>query len=85
MSNWQDISTAPKDGTKVRVKRVCDGQVLSDGIAYFGSITIDYGMNGIAVGMQYPATQTYGGVWVRDGGRYLFPDPTHWMPPAKPG
>jgi hypothetical protein len=85
---WLDIATAPKDGTLVRLKRVHKRSEIANGRGFFGNVTIHYhgGPFVSTGGLDYaePSTQQFTDVWVDEDGRHLFPEPTHWMPDAKP-
>jgi uncharacterized protein DUF551 len=71
MSEWRDISTAPKDGTRILIFEAPDA----------------FNPDGVIVSCWWYANDTYtaGGYW--NGGRGTLRTflPTHWMPlPAAP-
>ena len=68
MSEWQDISTAPKDGTKVLVGRFTAGMADRSGI-----VAIDY--------WHSRNEHSFEG-WGRFNAQYW--PPTHWMPIPSP-
>jgi len=74
---WQPIETTPRDGSPVKVRRVFDGEVTHEGMAYYGDLTVDYGEDAIALNME--PIHIHHGVWVRCDCPYLFPSPTEWL------
>lgn len=68
---WRPIRTAPKDGERVRLKRVYRGALIAEGVGYFGSVTINYQV-------EDGGPKTLSDVWIHADGRHLFPTPTHW-------
>jgi len=65
---WQNISTAPKDGSRILLCRVFKGRVIAKGIGYFGQR-----YHPISAHVEHEKD-----CWV--DGTYRFPAPTHWMP-----
>lgn len=76
MSDWQPIESAPKDGTRVRLRRVFQRHVIAEGEGCFGDVTIHYAADD-------GGPQTFQGVWVDGDGCHFFPTPTHWLPLAR--
>ena len=79
---WLPIDTAPKDGSLCRVKRVLDdGDILCEGLAYWGqrdpffaNVRESMFMDILITGKPIPDG------WCVEGGKYYFPEPTHWVP-----
>ena len=98
MSDWKSIETAPKDGTLVRLKRVYQGEVVTEGEGLFGQLRSDApGRKPLGpdpLGRLTPAdyhreaqeTQAWADEdkWVKADRMYAFPTPTHWMPLPDP-
>jgi len=85
MSDWQDISTAPTDGSKVYVRRMHEGRLVREGWAVFGPMAADAPMRSPAPGGLYapiPADNQYADIpgWCTEDRRYHFPTPTEWLP-----
>lgn len=72
---WQRISSAPKDGTRVRLKRMFQGALVAEGEGYFGTVTIHYADD---------KPQTFNNLWIDADGKHFFPTPTHWQPASSP-
>lgn len=90
MTDWKDISTAPKDGTRVWVKLVYDDQVITEGWAVWGAahgqapqrqpeIPDPLGRPPLMTPEQHAA---YAGTpkWMSEDRMFTFPTPTHWRP-----
>lgn len=82
---WQDISSAPRDGTAVWCKRVYNGCVIAEGWAVWGVNSADSPMRQFADGGLYapiPPDHEYADEpkWLKPDRRYSFPAPTHWTP-----
>lgn len=79
MHEWQPITAAPTDGTRVRLRRVYQRRVIADGCGYFGSVVIGYQP-------EDGGPQRFDAVWVDEDGDHFFPTPTHWKPtpPSEP-
>lgn len=74
-AGWQDISTAPRDGTWILVK--CDGDI-DEGDDRLISAQWTNNLNGRTTDWHWQFA------WF-DGGYYGHVEPTHWMPlPAPP-
>ena len=72
---WQDISTAPKDGTEILACRMYEGSRVALGVAVWTAPWPQH--DGYRV--------NYGrATWLRSNREKLFPDPTHWMPLPPP-
>lgn len=98
--DWLPIESAPQDGSKVWVKRVHDGRIVSEGWAVFGlpherapmrdSIGVDPLGRLSASNYQREDEQRREFVsqkrWLKTDLMYCFPTPTHWSPnkPATP-
>lgn len=92
--DWQDIETAPTDGRLVRLKRVWEGQTISDGVGRFGVIASDAParaplepdllgrLNAGDYTREAQANLKWleAGHWLTEDCMYAFPTPTHWMP-----
>lgn len=80
MTAWTDISTAPKDGSRVHVKRVYDGRVVYDGLAEWRRFTSGPLIDPFT-GKQYagPVDEM---AWMHPAGSrdqaFKVPTPTHW-------
>jgi len=81
MSEWQDISTAPKDGTAVLLFEPMESRFIADGFVQGPRVGE---MLGIGVGHWiWPDwSEPYWADYF-DGDR-LMSDPTHWMPLPPP-
>lgn len=85
MSDWQDIGTAPRDGSPVWVKRVHEGRVVKEGWAVYGSLSSDAPMRQWASGgLNPPIAPNHEAAdaerWSNPDRLYRFPTPTHWHP-----
>lgn len=72
--DWQDISSAPKDGTPIWARRVFRGKVVVKGRAVWGVMADDAPMR--QEDCDYADTPR----WLRTNRLYSFPTPTHWLP-----
>ncbi|MDR6511431.1 hypothetical protein J2792_002303 [Novosphingobium capsulatum] len=83
--NWQDIATAPRDGSKVWVRRIYDGRIVKEGWAVWGINSddapmrqwADGGLSGIIMPDHAYADTAR---WLVPDRRYSFPTPTEWLP-----
>jgi hypothetical protein len=74
VSEWDDISSAPRDGTAIYAKRVHRGVVIWEGLAEWRTVTFPSFINGRhGVEPEYTAT---GWMYPRIDKRV--PEPTHW-------
>ena len=69
MSEWQDISTAPKDGTPIMLR----GDGIYHGVEFVGKWR----------GPQYPGDEDHW-YNMNTGQRIQYPTITHWMYRSKP-
>lgn len=79
---WQPIETAPRDGTRMRYKRVIDGQTLFHGVtAWRENVSVPpvFGAYGEVL---WSATAISG--WMHPDWPKRTPEPTHWMPLPQP-
>jgi hypothetical protein len=77
-AEWQDISTAPKDGTQLMVWQPQPFDTTHDGVKMARSPAGPYNAH----------WDVMDGAWCLSGGTWVGPflEPTHWMPlPRKPG
>lgn len=75
MGEWQDIATAPKDGTVIRVRYEWDGNSEEDGVYWAEHRQC---MLGTRAGERGPG-------FVSPEIGHLPVEPTHWMPlPSSP-
>lgn len=91
---WNDISTAPKDGTVIRLKRVHEGRKIAEGNGVFGHrhedapgrLPLDPDPLDRLTPGQYRAEEEARlreldqPRWLTADRMYLFPEPTHWAP-----
>lgn len=82
---WQDIATAPKDGTVIWARRIFGGRVISEGWARWGINAPDAPMRKSVPGGLYgdiPPDNEYADKprWVTEDRMYSFPTPTEWLP-----
>ncbi len=86
MSEWQDISTAPRDGSPVWVKRVYEGAVIAEGEAVFDylhpSAPSLHPPAGLGVPSRWAEELAAEKHWLRPNRMHFFPAPTHWRPVA---
>jgi len=81
--DWQTIDSAPKDGTRVWVKRTHEGRVVKEGWAVWGVNSDDAPMRQWGDGGldgPIPPDHAYADTacWLTEDRRYSFPTPTHW-------
>lgn len=69
MTGWQEISTAPQDGSLVRLRREVGGHVYAEGPGRFDRLARD--LPGLSRALRY---------WVQPDGLALWGGPTHWRP-----
>ncbi len=91
---WQTIDTAPTDGTLVKLKRVVDGRPLFEGGGFYGLLNSDAPSRQplepdplrrpplMSPDEERSTRENFMGMkhWLREGGMFLFPTPTHWAP-----
>ncbi|MEZ2132439.1 MULTISPECIES: hypothetical protein [unclassified Sinorhizobium] len=78
MKRWQDIATAPKDGSVVQVKRVYDGRVVYEGPAVWRTVHFR-ALHDPLTGKEY--AEAYDGTgWMYHDKDFRVPEPTHWRP-----
>jgi len=81
-TRWRDISTAPTDGSRIRVKRQLGNRVIYDGPAEWRRFTAPPLINPFTGEQLSPASDEM--AWMRpaDSSEAAFkvPTPTHWMP-----
>lgn len=87
MDSWQDISTAPRDGTPIRYRRDIDGKTVFRGVtAWRENVSVPPVLG--AYGEEIWSATTISG-WMHPDAPKRTPAPTHWMPlnplPAPPG
>lgn len=75
MSEWQNIETAPKDGTVIELKRTHEGLEFQ-GLGSWRTVTFSSFINGTH-GIEPEQTVTG---WMRVSEEKRFPEPTHWRP-----
>ena len=90
MQQWQDIETAPRDGSRVWVKRVYEGRIVKEGWAVYDSLVADAPMRQWTNGGLYaPIPPDHeaadAGRWSNPDRLHRFPTPTHWMPEPPQG
>jgi|LULJ01.1.fsa_nt_gb hypothetical protein len=82
---WQDIETAPKDGTAIWARRVYEGSIIKEGWARWGVNAAGAPMRKSAPGGLYgviPPDNDYADKprWRTEDMMYSFPTPTEWRP-----
>jgi hypothetical protein len=94
--DWESIEAAPKDGTKVWVKRVYQRRIVAEGWAVWGlphehapmrqSLGLDPLGRLSAADYRREAEERNAmvaeGRWLLPDRMYAFPTPTHWKPGA---
>lgn len=83
MANWQDIETAPKDGTVVWAKRVHEGNLIFEGPAVWRTVDFPALPPHPLDGDVYAPAETATG-WMMPGQEKRVPTPTHWAPDKTP-
>jgi hypothetical protein len=99
MSGWLDIETAPKDGSKVWVRRMHQGRLVTEGWAVFGichpaapqlrALGTDplgrLSADDYAREEEWITASANRKQWLLPDRMYSFPTPTHWKetPDAK--
>lgn len=79
MTEWQDIASAPKDGTVLDLQRVVDGKAMFTGHGSWRTVTFPEMRNGPPWNSVIEPEEIATG-WMRDGVDKRFPEPTHWRP-----
>lgn len=91
-TQWMPIESAPKDGSRVWVKRVHEGLIVKEGRAVFGAAHEDAPqrqplgpdplnrLSGEDYAAEAVATKAYAeqAKWLNEDKMYSFPSPTHW-------
>lgn len=87
MRKWKLIETAPKDGTRVWVKRVYEGRIVTEGFAVFGVAhknapmrQPDHWPNETQKDRDDYANEPR---WLKPDRMHSFPEPTHWTQTSK--
>lgn len=74
---WQDIDSAPKDGSTVHVRRIYDGRTVYEGPAAWRTVTFPalppHPLDGDVYAPEYTAIG-----WMRIDTNKRVPEPTHW-------
>ena len=82
---WRPIATAPRDGSKVWVKRDHNGILVKEGWAVWGVNSDDapmrhWGPGGLDGPIPPDIAYADTARWLKPDRRYSFPTPTHWKP-----
>lgn len=80
MGEWQTISTAPKDGTPIKVKRVYLGSIIYEGPAVWRTVRFGELYDPISGEKFAEATDATGWMHPEGVADKRVPEPTHWMP-----
>lgn len=78
---WEDIASAPKDGTPVQVKRVYEGRVVYEGLAVWRTVRFPALYDPLS-GERFADDESVTG-WMRVDSEHRVPSPTHWLPQPK--
>lgn len=80
MTDWQDISTAPKNGETITVKRVYEGRIVYEGPGAWREHVVgpsfcpltgeQFGWPGKSMRWKYPEGHEHAA--------FCVPEPTHW-------
>ena len=80
MAKWQNIETAPRDGTSVNVRRVYEGRIVYEGPAVWRTVHFEALRDPLRGGVFAEAEDATG--WMRVDSEHRVPEPTHWLPTA---
>ena len=82
---WQEIESAPVDGSVIMLRRRYRRRIVSEGLGYWGKLSADapqrHTQPGNALTAAFPPSPNCDDPrWCTADGRFNFPAPTHWAP-----